>query len=114
MLPINNRLKKRKDFEAVFKKGKGWKEDFLYLKAAKNNLKSSRFGFVVSKKFSLKAVARNKMKRMLREAVKSKIDHIKKGIDIVIVVLPGMEMANYWQIEGLLNNLFIKSGILEK
>ncbi|GAI32984.1 unnamed protein product, partial [marine sediment metagenome] len=62
MLNKRNRLKKKKDFDKVFKQGQGFKQDFLYLKIRKNNLKSSRFGFVVSKKFSKKAVIRNKIK----------------------------------------------------
>lgn len=42
MLPEVNRLKKEKDFERVFKKGRGYKEDFLYLKIVKNNLKNEK------------------------------------------------------------------------
>lgn len=111
MLPKINRLKKKKDFERVFKKGEGYKEDFLYLKIIKNNLKNSRFGFVVSKKFSKKAVIRNKIKRRLRELTKIKLPKIKKGIDGVIVVMPGLEVNNFWDLEEKINKLFEKAGI---
>ena len=73
MLKINNRLKKQKDFENVFKTGKGFKQSSLYLKVQKNDLKSTRFGFIVSKKFSKKAVERNKIKRILREIIKKEL-----------------------------------------
>ncbi len=55
MLPKINRLQKEKEIEEVFKKGKGFKEDFLIFKTAKNSLKTSRFGFIISKKISKKA-----------------------------------------------------------
>ena len=60
MLVQKNRLTKKKDFDKTFKQGQGFKHDFLYLKIKKNNLESSRFGFIVSKKFSKKATERNK------------------------------------------------------
>ena len=55
MLSIKNRLKKKKDFAQVFKKGKNFKDDALSLKFAKNNLAASRFAFIVSLKVSKKA-----------------------------------------------------------
>lgn len=79
MLSGDNRLKKKKDFEYVFKKGKGFKEDFLFVKLVKNNLKITRFGFVVGYKVSKKAVLRNKVKRRLRETVKAELPKIRKG-----------------------------------
>lgn len=87
MLFFKNRLLKKKDFEKVFQKGKGFKRDFIYLKFVNNNLNYSRFGFVISKKVSKKAVFRNKIKRQLRHAVKNFISKIKKNKDIVIIIL---------------------------
>lgn len=113
MLPKRNRLKKNKDFENVFKKGQGFKEDFLYLKIKKNNLESSRFGFVVSKKFSQKATVRNKIKRRLRELVKVKLPKIKKGIDGVIIIMPGFKINDFWELEEIINKLFEKANIYQ-
>jgi len=114
MLPKRNRLKKKKDFEKVFREGKGFKEDFLYLKIKKNNLESSRFGFVVSKKFSKKALVRNKIKRRLRELIRISLPNIKKGIDGIIIIMPGLEISDFWEFEEIINKLFKKAGILEK
>ena len=114
MLPKKNRLKKKKDFEKVFKTGKGYKEDFLFLKIAGNNLKTSRFGFVVSKKFSKKALIRNRIKRRLRELVKLKLSEIKKGIDGIILVNPGLEDKDFWELEEIINKLFKKAGIISE
>ena len=111
MLSLKNRLKKQKDFENVFKNGRGFKEGSLYLKIDKNNLQSSRFGFVVSKKFSKKAINRNRIKRILREVVKERIDAVKKGMDIVIVVSPEIK-ADFQELKEITNKLFKKSGLI--
>ena len=113
MLPKENRLKKNKDFERVFKTGKGYKENFLFLKITKNNLETSRFGFIVSKKFSKKAVIRNKVKRQLRELVKARLPKIKKGIDGIILIIPNFENKDFWEIEETINKLFKKADIFK-
>jgi len=113
MLPSVNQLKKKKDFGKVFKEGKGYKENFLYLKIVKNNLKISRFGFITSKKFSLKATLRNKIKRRLREIIRINLEDIKKGIDGVIIVMPGLEINDFWELEEITKTLLKKAGILK-
>lgn len=123
MLPKINRLKKKKDIERVFKKGKGFKEDFLILKIAKNALSQTRFGFVVSQKVSKKATLRNKIKRRLREMVSKKGKKLKKGrhpsatrsgMDVVLIALPGLETKDFWEIDETLNKLFKKAKCLER
>lgn len=109
MLPQQYRLKKKKDFERVFKKGKGLKETFLFLKFKKNKLQESRFGFLVSQKVSKKAVERNKVKRRLRELIRLKLPEIKKGIDIVLITKPGLEKKNFQEMEEMVNKLFKKA-----
>jgi len=108
MLSKINRLKKDKDFETAFKQGKGFKQGFLYLKIRKNNLDASRFGFVISKKFSKKAVIRNKTKRRLSEIIKKRLPEIKKGMDAIIVVMPGAE-NEFHKLEDTLDKLFKKA-----
>jgi len=112
MLAKENRLKKKKDFEKVFQAGKGFKQDFLFLKVLKNNLDKTRFGFIVSKKISNKAVIRNKIKRQLREIIRNRLQRIKKGMDIVLVTLPGIENQEFQEIETSVDILFKKANIL--
>ena len=114
MLFKENRLKKTKDFENVFKNGKGYKEDFLYLKILKNDLKNSRFGFVVGKNFSKKAVLRNKMRRKLRELVKNNISQIDTSIDGILMVRPASQLADFKSLDKKIENLFKKSGVIKK
>ena len=111
MSPKINSLKKRKDIERVFEKGKRFKEDFLILKITKNALSQTRFGFIVSKKVSKKATLRNKIKRKLREIVSQK--EVKKGIDILLIAMPGLETKDFWGIDETLSKLFKKAKCLK-
>lgn len=113
MLPKLNRLKKKKDFDRVFKTGKGLKEGFLVFRAAKSSLKNSRFGFVVAKSVSKKANIRNKIKRRLRELVRIKIKKIQNGIDGVFIAKPGLETKDFWEIEEAINEIFKRAKILK-
>lgn len=111
MLPKVNRLKKKKEFEKVFKKGRFLKEDFLILKAIPNNLKNSRFGFIISSKVSKKAVVRNKIKRWLRNIVLFKLkedNQMKEMMDVVIIVKPGILIKNFQEVEVVINKIFQK------
>ncbi|MEA3344329.1 MAG: ribonuclease P protein component [Patescibacteria group bacterium] len=112
MLAKENRLRKTKDFEKVFKKGKAHKEDFLFIKIAENGLKDSRFGFVVSKKVSKKALDRNRIKRQLRGLIKEKLPNIKKGLDIIILVIPGLKDQDFLQLSETIDKIFKNAKIV--
>lgn len=106
MLAKLNRLTQKKDFDAVFKKGKSLKSSFLIFKELKNNLKEPRIGFVVSKKVSNKATVRNKIKRRLRAAVLTELKKNKKFIDIVIIALPSIKNKKFSEIKKSVSEFF--------
>ena len=107
MLALKNRLRKKKDFESVFKNGKSIKQDSLYLKYKENKLDETRFGIIVGKNYSKKAVSRNKIKRRIRDIIRSKITKIKTGLDAVVVVMPGAD-DDYKKLEEIMDKLFNK------
>jgi len=110
-LPKINRLTRKKDFGTVFKKGESLKNNFLVFKILKNYLKKSRFGFIVSKKVSTKAVVRNKIKRRLRVAVFKELHNIKNHADIIIITLPEIKKKKFSEIQNVINDSFGKIGI---
>lgn len=112
MLLQENRLKKRKDFEKVLKEGKGFKQDFLFLKIIKNNLENTRFAIIVSQKVSKKAVIRNQLKRRLREILRKKIPTIKKGLDGIFIAQPGLEKRSFQELEETITILLKKANLL--
>ena len=112
MLANEHRLRRKNDFASVFKKGKGFKKDFVFLKVIKNKLRESRFGFIVGNKVSKKAVVRNKIKRRLRGIVEKNLDRVKKGFDIIVVALPGLEKKSFQEINNTIDSLFQESKII--
>ncbi len=79
-----NRLKKQEDFKEVFKEGKAIGAHFLFIKIRANDLGLNRFGFIVPAKVVKTAVARNKIKRALTEAVRLNIDDMSQGYDVIV------------------------------
>lgn len=113
MLPKENRLRKKKDFERVFRQGKGFKERFLALKIIENKRVESRIGFVVSKKYSKKAVLRNKFKRQLREQIRKRLKGIKGGYDVVILARGGLEKKGFQEMDEVVEKLLSKAHLLK-
>lgn len=99
MLPKASRIKKKNDFDAVFQKGKSFKTSLLVLKIVKNGLKHNRFGFIVSKKVSKKAVVRNKIRRRLAKISSEAPKNKEMGSDFVFIALPGIEKKDFSEIK---------------
>lgn len=114
MLPKTNRLKRKKDIERVFKRGRGVKEDFLSLKVIKNNFENSRVALLVSRKISKKATLRNKIRRKLSELVRAKMKKVKKGMDLILVAAPGLEEKDFWEINETVDKLLQKAKCFKK
>ncbi len=111
MLPFQNRLKKKKDFERVFKKGKSFKEGFLTLRLLKNDLEITRAGFVIGLKVSKKASLRNKIKRKLKRLVKERLSQTAIGLDIVLTVNQSWKERDFLETPATLDKLFKKAKI---
>jgi ribonuclease P protein component len=104
MLSSKNRLKKRSDINNVFKNGKAFAGRFVFIRIINNQLKDSRFAFVVSKKVSRKAVIRNKVKRQLREIIKK--TKFQNGFDFMIIARPIICSRKFLEIQQDIDEIF--------
>lgn len=115
MLKKEYRLRKQKDFDRVFgKDGSFFSQGFLALKIVPNDLPFSRFGFIVSNKVSKKATHRNRTKRLLRESIRLSWDQIRTGYDAVIIAKADVSDKTFGEVNGVVDNLLKKSGLLLK
>ncbi len=106
MIKKNKRIKKNRDYEEIFKKGKSSFGGILGLKILKNNLGINRFGVIVSTKVSKKAVKRNQIKRKIRYILKKHDEKLKIGNDVVVITLPSIRNSKTKEIEeSILKNL---------
>lgn len=77
-------LTKRREFDLVFKEGSSLASKNIVIYARPNELGFSRLGLAVSKKIG-KAVTRNRIKRLLREAMRTMSGDISLHYDFVFV-----------------------------
>lgn len=85
-MPDKNVLRKQRDFISVYESGKSTGSKYVVILFKKNDLNYSRIAFVASKKVG-NSVARNRAKRLMKEAYRHIRDdeNLKNGIDIVFV-----------------------------
>ncbi|SHM18495.1 ribonuclease P protein component [Caldanaerovirga acetigignens] len=93
------RLTKNFEFISVYKKGRRAGCPLFTMYAKENDLGYTRLGVSVSKKIG-RSVARNKVKRRIKEAFRTSYDSIKKGFDVVISVKEDVKKADYKEIKG--------------
>ncbi|MBI4567643.1 MAG: ribonuclease P protein component [Planctomycetes bacterium] len=82
----HERLRRKRDFDAAYAQGRKRRDDTLLLVVRPNGLPHSRLGVVVSKKaHGKRAVDRNRVKRVVREAFRLHKHALRGGLDIVCI-----------------------------
>ena len=77
---------KSSEIKSILKSGKTFKTKHLIIVYRKNNLGYPRFAFIISRKFSKKAVIRNRTKRIIKEALRLYGENLEKmSYDIVLI-----------------------------
>lgn len=113
MLAKTNRLRKTKDIQAVLAKGRAVRESGLLLKKGLSEGNTARFGIIVSKKVAKRAVRRNRIRRLLSEAIREELKNVKKGTATALIVLPGFEITSQEDIQKRVHTLFQKASLLK-
>ncbi len=105
------RLRRRRDFAAAYRKGRIQSNQLLVLRVLPNGLPVSRFGFVAGKVVG-GAVVRNRVKRRLREAARAL--PLRQGLDIVIGARKPAAEAQYEALRQALQTLLDRAKALER
>ena len=82
--PSEARLKLKREFDAVFREGGKGVTEALVVYAKSNDRETNRLGLVVSKKNG-KAVRRNRIRRLIREAFRLENPSLPFAYDIVCI-----------------------------
>jgi ribonuclease P protein component len=104
-------LTKPEQFTLVYKNGCSQADRLLVLKALPNQLKFSRYGISVSKHVG-KAVVRNRLKRQIREILRS--EPLGSGWDIVVIVRNPAAGSDFQAIQKSLDVLLSRAHTLAK
>ena len=111
MLSKVNRLKKRYQFNYIYKNGTHFSSSALVLYVVTSRTKSIKVGFAVTKKLG-KAVVRNTIKRRLREIVRNQLPNLKQNYNIIIVAKEQIIETEFINLEKQILNLLKKADLL--
>ena len=105
------RLRRRKDFDSVFRGGRAWSNKLLVLRSLASDLPHNRIGFITSKRVG-GAVVRNRVRRRLREALRPL--PMATSWDVVVSAKTAAAGADYQELKRAVIDLLARAGILKE
>jgi ribonuclease P protein component len=105
-----NRLRRASDVRRVYDEGKSWSHPLLVLIARPNGLGFSRVGVAASRRVG-NAVARNRAKRLMREAARHLYPQLNTGWDVMLVARTRIVGVKEPQVEKALKSLLKQAGL---
>lgn len=104
------RLRRTSDVRRVYAEGRSWAHPLLVLVARPNGLDFSRVGVTASRKLG-GAVARNRAKRLMREAARRLYPRFGAGWDVMLIARREILKVKEPQVEQALVSLLEQAGL---
>jgi ribonuclease P protein component len=114
MYPQAHRLRRKQDFDQVYRKKNTRGSRGFVLFFTPNRGGPSRFGVVVSKKTAALAVDRNRLRRRVREILRARLSRITGGYDIVVHIKKPAAELDFSATTQELQYLLGKAGLLKE
>ncbi len=116
MLPRVSRLKRSRDFQAIYKRRTSWASPALVLYVrfrTPREPQTPRLGFVISKKIAKRAHDRNRLKRRLREISRQcLLPAAVRPYDALVVARTDAPAADFARLTAELTSLARQGGLL--
>lgn len=103
-MQFSESLKKNRDFQLTYKKGKSYANRYLVMYVRENGTSGNRLGLSVSKKVG-NSVVRHRVTRLLRESYRLQEEHFRRGYDIIIIARASAKDKSYQEIESAVVHL---------
>ena len=97
-------LKKTKDFQNVYRRGKSYANRYLVMYVLPNQTERNRLGISVSKKVG-NSVIRHHLTRLIRESYRLHEDMFHSGLDMVVIARTTAHDISYHEVESALLHL---------
>jgi ribonuclease P protein component len=107
------RVSDDKRFRQIRQEGASQAHPLMVLNYLRNDGEWSRCGFTVSKRIG-NAVERNRARRRMREAVRSLWDLIEPGWDLVWIARPGINEAEFLELQDACARLLRRARLLRE
>ena len=108
-----NVLRKKSDFDSMYKRGKSVGDRYLVLFYRKNNLPYNRTGFLASKKVG-NSVQRNRARRLMKESYRHIQSGLPTGYDFIIIARNTISGKKCMEVERSLMSAFRRTGVIKK
>ncbi len=103
-MKFSESLKKNRDFQSVYRKGKSYGNKYLVMYLLPNQTESNRIGISVSKKVG-NSIVRHHLTRLIRESYRLHEENFQRGYDMVVVARTAAKDKTYHEIESALIHL---------
>ena len=107
------RLHSAADFERVRRDGRSHAHPLAVLISQANGRAETRWGFAASKAVG-KATARNRAKRLLREAARARDRDVAPGWDLVLIARTPLAGSGLNQAQEAVDNLLKRASVLKE
>lgn len=106
-----NRIKSKKGFQLVYTSGRSVVDSLSVIYVLASPAEEVKIGLAVGKKLG-NAVLRNRVKRMMREAFRKRINEIKSNTNIIWVARKKLIAADYKTYDRVLMRLVKRAGLM--
>ena len=106
-------LRKKKDFNVIYKKGRSIGDKYVVLFLKKNNLDYNRKSFLASKKVG-NAVARNRARRLMKESYRELERNLGKGYDFIWIARNTIIGKKCADVNKSMDSALKKTGLIGK
>ena len=103
-MKFSESLKKNRDFQSVYRKGKSYGNKYLVMYLLPNQTERNRIGISVSKKVG-NSIVRHHLTRLIRESYRLHEENFQCGYDMVVVARTAAKDRTYHEIESALIHL---------
>jgi ribonuclease P protein component len=107
------RLHRPDDFERLRREGRAYQHRLMLLSVVPNALAHNRYGFITAKHLG-NAVTRNRVRRLLREAVRLLHPGLKSGYDFVLIARRPVVGEPFTSVRRVVGDLFRQAGAVQE
>lgn len=107
------RLHHQSDFQRLRQDASVKRHPMLMLSYLANGLPHNRYGFITSKRLGI-AVCRNRVRRLLREAIRLQHSHLEQGYDCIFIARPSIVGQPFSEIQRIVYELCRRAGLVLK
>ena len=108
-----NVLRRKEDFDRIYRKGKSVGDRYVVIFCMRNDLGFNRIAYLASKKVG-NSVVRHHLTRLVRESYRLHEDVFRRGFDIVVVARVSAKERTFREIESAFLHLGRLHHLVEK